>query len=417
MRDEEYYDGISHIGGCYLLSKFIAFKLSSGESFYIETMVNKRKKTVLVDGGEGRAITDHFKNVVRRDKVNVVVCTHQDSDHSRGIHAFLSRYHCDEVWLPAEWGDLYGYFKNTPDIIKTFLELDSLVRGFESEKREEVPTIEYLEEYISSKVEAGKEEEECYFEDYKHIEIENIEMVYSALTLMNLGLSDIGFSNLSKDVSNLVSEIIGHYKNIVNIAALALNKGILIRWFEYQEEAPLRIHKNDPLIPLNSKEVLQIKRFKSSTEFLLQLVSQFNLSTTNRRCLVFSTNWKNKKTPPILLTADSNLDGKEVEKANFKSGMIITVPHHGSKNNKPAFDKIKCKIVSKRIDRTNWVKSFHQAVDLDSWYLKDILEIKGGTKRYCTKCENSHVEFKFIQRRWKRIKTKKRRDGCTCTSK
>ncbi|WP_339783455.1 MBL fold metallo-hydrolase [Paenibacillus sp. FSL R7-0313] len=400
------------------MPRFIAFKFkNNGESFYIETIVNKRRKTILVDGGEGGELANHFTKVVRRDKVNVVVCTHQDSDHSRGIRTFLSEYNCDEVWLPAEWGYLYGYLfnKDAPDITDTFQKLISLLQVFEDMERESVFRKKYFGEYLTCQIETMKEEIHS-FDEFDLAEFSNLER-YSKVVLMELEISNLSFSDLSKDAATWISETIGHYKNIVKIATIALEKGIQIRWFEYRKDAPLIIHKEDPLIALNSKEVLRMKRFKSSTEFLLQLVSQSRKSVTNQRCLVFSTNWKNKKTPPILLTADSYLEGKEVDKAKFKRGMIITVPHHGSKNNKDAFDKIKSKIESHRIDRTKWIKSYHSKAALDSWYLRDILEIKGGTKRYCTKCENEHIEFKSIKREWKRIKAKKRRDGCKCTSK
>ncbi|SEB27567.1 MBL fold metallo-hydrolase [Paenibacillus sp. 276b] len=399
------------------MPKFIAFKFkNNGESFYIETIVNKRKKTVLVDGGEGGAISNHFMNAVRRDRVNVVVCTHQDKDHATGIHAFLSEYKCDEVWLPAEWGYLYGYFfnKSAPDITKTFNSLISLIREFESGEQESVFTIKDFEAYIFRKLRLMNELIHS-FDEYDLTEFSNQDSLISRETSMILQLSQLSFTNLSKGAAGWISETIGHYKSIVRIAHIALENDIPIRWFQYQRDVPLKIHKNDPLIALNSKEILRLRRYPSPNQFFLQLASQARQTVMNERSLVFSTNWKeNKKIPPILFNADSNLDGEEVNKAKFKRGMIITVPHHGSKNNIDAFNRIKEKIESHRINRTKWVKSYHNNVALDSWYLEHLLAIKRGTKRYCTRCENEHIEFKLVKREWKRIKTKKRRDGCIC---
>lgn len=87
------------------MGRFIAFKLNKGDSFYLETRVHNKKKSVLVDGGDGEHVSEHFKSTVGENKkINVVVCTHKDSDHAKGIMEILASVKCDEVWLPAEWG-------------------------------------------------------------------------------------------------------------------------------------------------------------------------------------------------------------------------------------------------------------------------------------------------------------------------
>lgn len=217
-------------------------------------------------------------------------------------------------------------------------------------------------------------------------------LLYSRMTYNKLAYAGNYHTVLSKEMNERLTDILGHYDIIKNIANLALEKGVKIRWFVYHKNAPLKISADDPLIPLNSKEVLKMRPL-NAVQVLLELVMQFVISEVNQKSLVFSSRWNNKKYPPVLFTADSNLEGREVLKAKFRDGMIITTPHHGSFNNTPAFKKIRCRIKFNKIVKTTWVRG-HNKVRLDDWYLKGILAIKGSTRRYCTKCETNHIQFR-----------------------
>lgn len=410
------------------MPKFIAFKMDNGDSFYIETKLHNKKRSIIVDGGDGTKIVQYFKKVVGKDKVDIVVCTHKDSDHAKGIQAFLNTYSCDEVWLPAEWGRLKSH-----SIMQDGKELAKMIDGFyqllndyqnskvseheeeiEIQKESDADFYENISDFIMDNDDLPRESD-SEFVHWDHL-VDSISQNTFESTkpvFVKLVSDSFGRGNLTEELFDIFKRIISHYENILNIADIALDKGIKIRWYEYSKDAPLIIKKNDPLIPLNSKEILQMRKYRDGKEVFYELLLQFQLSIVNRQSLVFSTRWNNRKTPPVLFNADSGLEANEILKAKFKNGMIITTPHHGSKSNKHAFNHIRNKINSEGITKTNWVRGYGR-VTLDSWYITDILKIKGGTRRYCSKCEHRHIQFISRKGQWKQISGKSIRDICTC---
>lgn len=95
--------------------RFIAIPVAQGDSFYLE----RDDCSVLVDGGGSRSgFASMFQAVVEANGVNVVVCTHNDADHAKGILGFLEAgLRCDEVWLPGRW------LSALPDVLKPFPEV------------------------------------------------------------------------------------------------------------------------------------------------------------------------------------------------------------------------------------------------------------------------------------------------------
>ncbi|MFE5131676.1 hypothetical protein ACFRAZ_26815, partial [Bacillus mobilis] len=79
-------------------ARFISIDVGQGDSFYLE----KNNISILVDGGKSEVyFPGHFKKVVNKEHVDILVCTHNDADHAQGILGFLrSSLTCKEVWLP-----------------------------------------------------------------------------------------------------------------------------------------------------------------------------------------------------------------------------------------------------------------------------------------------------------------------------
>jgi glyoxylase-like metal-dependent hydrolase (beta-lactamase superfamily II) len=84
--------------------KFTALPVTQGDAFYAETDDGFR---VLVDGGRSRcALPELFRKYTKSDRVDVLVCTHNDADHAEGVLGFLENgLGCGELWLPATWLD------------------------------------------------------------------------------------------------------------------------------------------------------------------------------------------------------------------------------------------------------------------------------------------------------------------------
>lgn len=415
------------------MGRFIAFKLKNGDSFYLETKIHNKKKSVLVDGGDGTEVTHYFKRVVGRDKVNIAVCTHKDRDHASGIKSILESITCDEVWLPAEWGDIFNHFISSTfsEVSALFDEFAAKLHKYEKEKNRRVSESVKFEKRVDDNNEHDNEN----LNDLIEFAIENdlsspriskprrytpkisqVDLNQKFIMMMLMpSISHSFHLVLSKEMSDRLIDIVGHYKNIISIAKKAIERNMKIRWFLYGENKTHRLKDDDPLIPLNSVEVFKMRRLHNDN-VLLELLLQYKISPENQRSLVFSSRCDKKKTPPVLFTADSNLERQEVDKAIFKNGMIITTPHHGSFNNKPAFDEISKKIKTNRIVNTKWVRGFNRDVTLGNWYMSGILAIRGSTRRYCTNCESNHIQFRIKKGQWKQVHRKRIGDVCTCTS-
>jgi beta-lactamase superfamily II metal-dependent hydrolase len=76
--------------------RFIAIGVAQGDAFFLEC---PEVFTVLIDGGRSvGGFASQFQRVTERDRVDVLVCTHNDADHANGIIGFLqSGLGCTEV--------------------------------------------------------------------------------------------------------------------------------------------------------------------------------------------------------------------------------------------------------------------------------------------------------------------------------
>ena len=67
--------------------RFIALNVGSwGDAFYLE----RDGFSCLVDGGLRKDFAKKFLKVVKRQQVDVVVCTHNGSDHANGLISFFN---------------------------------------------------------------------------------------------------------------------------------------------------------------------------------------------------------------------------------------------------------------------------------------------------------------------------------------
>jgi len=84
-------------------SRFIAIAVGRGDAFFFE----RDGKTALIDGGGSeRGFATQFRNTTGVEGVDVLVCTHNDADHSLGLLGFLEcGLTAREVWLPSSWLD------------------------------------------------------------------------------------------------------------------------------------------------------------------------------------------------------------------------------------------------------------------------------------------------------------------------
>jgi len=97
-----------------MASRFTALPLCSGESFLLQSTHNHREWSILVDSGQRYAGKSHpLVTAIDRAapglrRIDIAICTHQDTDHSNGFRTFADAW-CrsgktiGEFWLPGRW--------------------------------------------------------------------------------------------------------------------------------------------------------------------------------------------------------------------------------------------------------------------------------------------------------------------------
>jgi len=195
---------------------------------------------------------------------------------------------------------------------------------------------------------------------------------------------------------NLFLEALENANRIREIALEAYRRGIPIKWFEWDVNNPSGGYPW--LQPLNSREIIQIKR--APEKMLLEFLA---LTIVNKESLVF---W----VPPgyagkgVLFAADSDLENINLNV--LCDGTIVTAPHHGAEANKKVYSNIKKEVI--------WVRSDGR---FNKRPCKEYLMASG--QRYCTICrqgngifsDKQHVIFYDQNGKWSVSKNVK---PCTC---
>ena len=88
------------------MTKITALLIGSGDSFLLE---NDNLNYLIDSGGSSKKICSLIPN-----KINLAICTHNDSDHCRGFLGILKsdNHIIDEIWLPGIWATIIRYIKD-----------------------------------------------------------------------------------------------------------------------------------------------------------------------------------------------------------------------------------------------------------------------------------------------------------------
>ena len=300
--------------------KFIALPVTLGDSFYYQ----RSGRSVLVDGGKSSSqkISKLLSDENIRD-VDILICTHNDADHANGIIGFLQNCNLatKEVWLPGTWSHKLSELMQNPENC-----INKIMNESISPKQHH---IKYSDEAINKLSNTDRDLEEKYL-------IENIdtELLFEAANKYShaqLNLRSHSACNPLHCNMAFSRRILNAAVNICKIFSLASARSIKIRLFEHGDTNG---SGGEPgfLIPVSSKEVYAKK--STSTD----LVSSLYLTIINRHALVFLSP-ETKDYPAVLFSSDSNL---EVFCQNYHAyKIIITAPHHGSKNNLNAATQIR----------------------------------------------------------------------------
>ena len=339
--------------------RFVALPVGQGDAFFLR----RDDFTVLVDGGRSKkTFPDLFSHHIESNQIDVLICTHNDADHVRGVLGFLKRkpeLTCSEVWLPALWTNRLEDILNKP---KEFV--PELAKDVGKNERD--MNLETIGDSLSEEMDADPQNRR---DPDGHDDPGSTELSYA------LGLEENTDIDVWFDVHGvpwfphpLFLEALGAARNIRKIVKACCHRGVPIRWFEYNRKSKGGGRK-DLLEPLNAVEVAR------SSFSPLPALEFLALTTANRESLTFCSP-QSDDFPGVIFTADSNLGFQQP--IPWQPGMIVTAPHHGAEANKAAYarpDREDC-------ERSNliWVRS-------DGNYktrpCPDYLSLR---QRYCTIC-------------------------------
>ncbi|MBS8274322.1 MBL fold metallo-hydrolase [Thalassospira tepidiphila] len=405
----------------------------SGESF----LLRRGKHTVLVDGGyNSTTLAKKIDKIFPKlDFIDIIVCTHADADHSKGLAKFLdawspsmssrkahSKCNAGQFWLPGRWADVLPDLVTAP---RKFIDgLISELDDFISENSEKPDLSEAFKDYceqLNKDILKSLKPNMLSDLDGQSVDV-NINDLWDEHSIVDTDLSsqlnvpewfaiiqdefekkekeaDKAFTSAYskiryRKIKCKIGEIIAKHwikaidtaKNIHAIAVQAAKYNVPIRWFDYEcyshTRKPVGGERNF-LIPLNSVELSPPMR--TSLGYLARL------SVVNQECLTFLA-------PPslnrmgVVFCGDSPMgDGPSYTNSFLKnitppmSPIVATAPHHGSDSNKVAYHHLSKWPVFCWV-RTGGTKKHPGNTFKSLWC----------SKRICTHCPQSGKKIKIM---------------------
>lgn len=377
------------------MARFIAIDVGVGDAFYLE----RKGFSVLVDGGLS---TEHFpklfSDTTGKKAADIVVCTHNDADHTNGIIGFLEiGYKCQEVWLPGRWADcLDGLMQSERDVFNTIVE--GAAEFWESKeivRREIAPSFEEIGEDLLRRLNENEnnnigrdtdneiqtrysqEDPVDYWETTiaegidKHIwSSENSHLYRDYIRSAPFLYNRIDF-DIWRDWNfwEVVHKAIEAGEKIRRIAQAAYTNGIPVRWFDYNPAKPEKTLP-DNLHVLSAGQIARVRPKLSLFHFL-------SLTVVNKESLVLYSP-PDSDAPGVLFCADSDLENIKMP---IDENDLITVPHHGAEANEDAYDRIRSCMSLKNFDSLIWVRSDSKSRKRPCLAYKNIIG-----QKFCTVC-------------------------------
>jgi hypothetical protein len=349
---------------------------TSGESFLLQ----RGGKNILVDGGYGyRKLADTLASpAVAVQHLDIVVCTHADMDHAGGLVGLLdmSAITVGEFWLPGEWGDvLPGLLQDPRGAMNGLLdELDGepdwakeLGRHQGEDRGEDADealahgrlATERLERGVNQRregVRASPERKErreglaWLTRQVSDVLVDDAKQTKAAARAFENATRrvqrQINNGQVREAWGTLFLHAIKTAKRIRDIAKQAIRHDVNVRWFDFQSFIKHRqADGGEPglLVPLNAVELVEPPPSSTFLRFLTRL------TPVNEQSLVFLSREADgplRRTIDVVFTADSPLGlGIDYVKSFLPKSepgrcAIATAPHHGSDNNRMAYNHL-----------------------------------------------------------------------------
>lgn len=336
--------------------KFTALPVNVGDAFLLRSPVG----TILIDAGQNKR---HILKLLgqehlNKNHINLLVCTHYDADHIKGILGVLEsyKYSFDEIWLPEVLGSLsYTISETLMPILKRLRELDS----------------EGIANLLRKARNSSKPEPNFSIPEDPPIKTANLDTLKNHLALsmsteplfmwMVYAWDSLCHSALP------VQAMLANLSAAITTVSSSLSSGAHVRWFKYSQSL-VDASYGFGMSAMNSTETAVT--LYSPDVFLQQLY----LTTINVESLVFK--FSCEPYPDGLFCADSNLSFTSTP-IQLKEKSVVTAPHHGSASADAAYCLIGgSDLIYVRSDRSQTKRPGNGFLRMDR------------RRRYCTICRN-----------------------------
>jgi hypothetical protein len=375
--------------------EFVALPVGTGDAFFLR----RAGRTCLVDGGMSESgFPTTFSDHLGTTHIDVMICTHNDADHVRGLIGYLAAGKiAGELWLPADWAPALERLGDTADLVFTLAKEWRRDPAYPLLRLspDHYPSFEELGELVADEVLEHTTETVYVDESGLPPRVTSSFERPDANPLRSLGLiHHVGEAVLVNEEGTqwvlpgeAVKPVIDAVAAALAIAALAkaaYASGVPIRWFEYGPTAPSVLSHG--IQPVNSKPVLQLRRPSASVSLFRYLA----LTRVNRRSLVF---WSppHAAAPGVLFCADSDLARVSLPPAAEMGAAIVTAPHHGADANRAVYDLIEGHLAAAASDLA-WVRSDRVVKARPCGRFKKVLG-----RRYCTVCNHPSVPLMAVK--------------------
>ena len=345
--------------------RFIALNVGRGDAFYLE----RGEFSCLVDGGCCKNFVERFRNVTKRQQVevDVVVCTHKDSDHANGLIDFFNNGgKAKECWLPATWMQPLQMMLEDPE-----LALEQLCLADYSEQLSEVNDRRDGKEVSAEQLEMVLK---------KKADSQHFDWLYPFFPIVVVFISEKSDEDVPTEADGIpiIETATVRVGNILHLASAATSSGAKIRWFDPRNPQPKK--KAHPCLHIvNASEVFVVQTSPYSLPGLVYL------TTVNRLSLVLHS--PAGVGPDVLFSSDSGFEFPQ--KPPVIKDMLVTAPHHGSKDqkNEKVYHQLKA-INASNFQTLTWVRSDQRMCAGSSrpgpMYLKQ-------KRRFCTNCRGDSI--------------------------
>lgn len=374
--------------------RFVALPVPKGDAFLFEG-----DNTFLIDAGANKQrVLQLFRKHAHAPDIDVLVCTHNDSDHAQGVPGLLGQSwpRVGEIWLPAEFKEsleeslklgVAGTVKLLEDITDgTPIDAaadDDVARRDDSAAKDPSADRKPAAEPVTAALGAHAE----------RLRERIVAKVGVGMLRRPFGASVAESASAGLTLSRATA--LRAMANIADIAKAAFKHNVPVVWLRHVDHQVRGVpYSRHGLTVINAVRVA-----RSRPQPLLRLVA---LTLQNRRALVLRA--RVDDVHDVLFCSDSRL---EFQTRAFTGVSVFTAPHHGSPSNDVAYQWLPTTTsIAVRSDRQVAAGNATPTTKYSP----------GCSTRACTRCRASTrsdqaVEATFAGGAWTLSKTTLR---CTC---